>query len=263
MAGTQVESAIRSCSSTPQQQRDAFARQAEVATLDGEIEKRRAEQAAAEAKDRTELVAVEHDVERARLEVRKNELIPRIEAEKNTLALVQATEKLEQVRLTFGLKRQAAAADLRILEIRRERADRALRYAEQNAQLMTIAAPFSGLVVIQRLYRNGSFVEIARGDEVRPGAPIVDIVDTSACGSTRASIRPTSASCTGQRADRTRQVPRLTFDGESLVARSPRPVSCRRRSSFVAIVSIAGSPAAAARSGRVGRLFPTNARRIA
>jgi multidrug resistance efflux pump len=35
------------------------------------------------------------------------------------------------------------------------------------------------LVVIKRTFRNGSFVEIIEGDEVRPGNAILDIVDTS------------------------------------------------------------------------------------
>jgi multidrug resistance efflux pump len=162
-----------------QQERDAFDRRAELVTLDSDIAKKRAEQAAAEAKDQTELTAAEHDVERALLEVRKNELIPAIEAEKNTLALEQARARFAQLKTTFTLKRQAAMADLRIVEIRRERAQRALTYAENNARLMMSYAPFGGLVVAKRLYRNGQFVEIARGDEVRPGTPVVDIVDTS------------------------------------------------------------------------------------
>ena len=45
---------------------------------------------------------------------------------------------------------------------------------------MQTKSPFSGLVVIRRTYRNGAFVEIAEGDEVRPNTPILDIVDTSA-----------------------------------------------------------------------------------
>jgi multidrug resistance efflux pump len=44
---------------------------------------------------------------------------------------------------------------------------------------MLVTAPFSGLVVMKRVYRNGQFVEIAEGDEVRPGTAVVDIVDTS------------------------------------------------------------------------------------
>jgi multidrug resistance efflux pump len=162
-----------------QQERDAFDRRAELVNLEGDIRKKLSEQTALEAKDQTELSAAEHDVARAELEVRKNDLIPRIDAEKNTLALEQARARYEQLKTTYTLKRTAAAADLEILEIRRDRAERALRYAEDNARLMEVRAPFAGLVVIKRVYRSGAFVEVAAGDEVRPGTPIVDIVDTS------------------------------------------------------------------------------------
>lgn len=162
-----------------QQERDAFDRRAELVNIIAEIEKKKAEQAALEAKDLTELKAAEHDVARAELEVRKNELIASIDAEKNRLALEQAEARFAQLETTYRLKREAERADLEILEIRRARAERALRHAEGNARLMVVGAPFSGLAVIKRVYRNGQFVELAEGDEVRPGLPVVDIVDTS------------------------------------------------------------------------------------
>ena len=163
-----------------EQQRLALDRRAEVVDLDGQIGKKQADQSAAEAKDQTELTAAENDVARAKLEIQKNPLLSRVEAEKNTLALEQATAKLEQLRTTFELKRKAATADLRILEIRRERAETARQHAERNAELMEIHAPFAGLVVIKTMYRSGTgFVEILEGDEVRPGSAIIDIVDTS------------------------------------------------------------------------------------
>jgi multidrug resistance efflux pump len=179
-AGTRVEAGDLLVEFDRQQQeREAFDRHAELVNLDGEIAKKRSDQAAAEAKDAAELAAATHDVARAELEVKKNDLIARVEAEKNRLALEQAQARLAQLHTTYKLKREAAAADLRILEIRRERSQRALDYARQNAQLMQVRAPFAGLAVIKRVYRNGQFVEMAAGDEVRPGTPIVDIVDTS------------------------------------------------------------------------------------
>jgi multidrug resistance efflux pump len=163
-----------------EQQRIAFERRAEVVDLDGQIGKKRSEQTAAEAKDQTELTAAENDVARAKLEMQKNPLVSRVEAEKNALSLEQATAKLAQLRTTYDLKRKAAAADLEILEIRRDRAETARQHAERNAALMEIRAPFPGLVVIKTMYRSGAgLVEILEGDEVRPGAAIIDIVDTS------------------------------------------------------------------------------------
>lgn len=162
-----------------EQRRIAFDRQAELSDLGEQLGRRRADQAAARARDETELKEAEHNVERAKLEMRKNELLPKVEAEKNALALDQAEARFAQLTTTFGLKRKAETADLRILEIRRERAERALKYAEQNATLMEVRAPFEGLAVIKTTFRPTGMVEIQQGDEVRPGIPIIDIVDPS------------------------------------------------------------------------------------
>jgi membrane fusion protein (multidrug efflux system) len=245
-AGTRVEPGDLLVGFDPQQQqRDAFDRHAEMVNLDGEIAKKRAEQAAAEAKDRTELTAAENDVARARLDVRKNDLLPRIEAEKNTLALDRALARFEQLGKTFALKREAAAADLRILEIRRERAERALRYAEANAKLMEVRAEFPGLVVIKRTYRTESLVEFAEGDEVRPGTAILEIVDTSAMR-VRAQLNQADARLVQAGQPATVGLdgfPDLQFTGE-IESVTPLASSSRLSDtvrSFVAIVSIAGS----------------------
>ena len=244
--GTRVEPGDLLVEFDPQQQqRDAFDRRAELTNLQSEVEKKRAEHAAAEAKDRTELSAAEHDVERARLEARKNDLIPKIDAEKNTLTLTQATARFEQLKTTFELKRESARAELRILEIRRDRAERALSYSENNAKVMTMTAPFGGLVVVKRMYRNGQFVEIARGDEVRPGTPVVDIVDTTNMR-VRAKVNQADLRLVrdGQRAKIGLDgFPELTFDGEvelitPLAASSDLSNTVR---TFVTIVTIKGT----------------------
>jgi HlyD family secretion protein len=247
-AGTRVKQGDTLVEFDPQQQeRAAFDRRAELINLQGEVDKKRAEHTAAEAKDRTELTAAEHDVDRARLEVRMNELIPKIDAEKNTLALTQAMTRFEQLKVAYELKREAARAELRILEIRRDRAESALGYSEQNARLMTVAAPFEGLVVIKRTYRNGTFVEIAEGDEVRPGTPIVDIVDTT---NMRVRARVNQADFRliriGQRATIGLDgFPDLSFKGKVELV-TPLAVSSQLSTavrSFVAVIAIEGTHA--------------------
>ena len=46
---------------------------------------------------------------------------------------------------------------------------------------MEVLAPFPGLIVVKTTYKAGreGQVEIIEGDEVRPGLPVIDIVDTS------------------------------------------------------------------------------------
>jgi HlyD family secretion protein len=229
-----------------EQQRLASDKRAELVDLDGQIERKRGEQAAAEAKERTGLVAAENDVERAKLSVATNDLIARVAAEKNTLTLEQNIARLQQLRTTFDLRRAAAAADLRILEIRRDRVQRALNYAEQNATRMQVLAPFAGLVVVKTTWKPGreGQVEIVEGDEVRPGLPVLDIVDTSAM-QVRARVNQADAEAVrpGQAATiRLDGFPDLSFTGrvEQVTPLATVGMSQAVRT-FVAVVSVEGS----------------------
>lgn len=228
-----------------EQRRIAFDRQAELSDLGEQISRRRADQMAAKAKDETELKQAEHDVERAKLEMRKNALLPKVEAEKNALALEQAEARFAQVTTTFALKRRAEAADLRILEIRRERAERALAYAEQNAELMEVRAPFEGIAVIKTTFRPTGMVEIQQGDEVRPGIPIIDIVDPSVM-QVRLKVNQADVSRlkVGQQATvRLDGFPDLTFKGTVSVV-GPLAVQgsfSRHVRAFTALVTIEGT----------------------
>lgn len=229
-----------------EQQRMASDRRAELVDLDSQLDKKRADQAAAEAKERTGLVAAENDIERAKLAVLTNDLIAKVTAEKNTLTLEQNLAKLEQLRATYLLRREAAKADLRILEIRRERAERALNYAEGNATRMEVRAPFAGLVVVKTTYRPGreGQVEIMEGDEVRPGIPIIDIVDTSAMQvRTRVNQADAEVVRPGQAATiRLDGFPELSFKGriEQVMPLATTGMSQSVRT-FIAIVSVEGS----------------------
>src|SRR5512134_1339344 len=63
-----------------EQQRMASERRAELVDLDSQLDRKRADQAAAEAKERTGLVAAENDIERAKLAVLTNDLIAKVAA---------------------------------------------------------------------------------------------------------------------------------------------------------------------------------------
>lgn len=162
------------------QERTARDRRSEFLDLEGQIRQLQAEHAAARATDLADLTVAESDIERARLDVTTNPLLPRVDAEKNDLALEEATARAAQLRTTLALKRKAANAELRILEIQRDRALSAARDAERNAALMVVRAEFSGLVVLQSVWRQGRLAEVQESEEVRPGVAILDVVDASA-----------------------------------------------------------------------------------
>jgi len=162
------------------QVRSVLDRQADYDNLVQQIKRKQADQATALAADETELKGAEVDLQTARVEMRKNEVIASFQAEINKQNLAEAEAKLKQLRDTFALKRQAAAADLRIVEIQRDRAQKAVVYAQNNIEKMSIKSPLDGLVVLSPIYKGTRMVDPQEGDEVRPGGGIMLVVDPSA-----------------------------------------------------------------------------------
>jgi multidrug resistance efflux pump len=160
--------------------RDALDKQAEYNKFAGQVTEEQAKEDAARAKDETELHLAESDLKGAELDMKKVELMSRIDAEKAQENLEQAKATLKQLKETFELKRSAAHAAIRILEIQRDRTRRNMENAQSNAALMQIRSPLDGVVVLNTIWKNGRMGEAQEGDQVRPGIPFMRVVDPSA-----------------------------------------------------------------------------------
>ena len=162
------------------QLKTALDRRVELNDLEQQIRKKDAEARAARARDDSEIMQAENSQARAQLELLKNEMLPKIQAEKNLQAFEEAQAKLKQLKTTYDLKRRAAEADLRILQIRRDRAENAMRQAESNAGRMAIQSPIAGMAVLRSIWKSNNMAEVQEGEEVRSGMPIVDVVNPAA-----------------------------------------------------------------------------------
>ena len=154
-------------------------KQAEFRDLENQIASKKAEQQAARAHDETELKQAEDAVGTAKLEVQRSEVVSRIDAEKNKLDLEAAEATLKQLRQTFDLKRKADEADLRLLQIKRDRARSAMLHAQQNSEKMALRSPLAGLVVLNSIWKGGGIGEVEEGDQVWTGFPFMQVVDPS------------------------------------------------------------------------------------
>jgi HlyD family secretion protein len=163
-----------------EQIKNALDRRAELQDLEQQIAKRDAQERAARAHDDSEISLAESAIGRAQLEMVKNEMLPKINAEKNKQALEQAEATLTQLKATYDLKRRAAEADIRILQIRRDRAASAERQAAGNADRMAIHAPIGGMAVVKTIWKGNNMADVQEGEEVRAGVPVVDIVNPNA-----------------------------------------------------------------------------------
>jgi HlyD family secretion protein len=176
-----------------QELRTARDRRAEWLDLDAQVQKRRAELAAQDARNDTTLERAETAVSMAKLEMLKNDMLPRIEAEKHMMALATAEATLTPLRRALTLKHAASDAEIRILETRRDRLAVVARQAERNAERMAVRSPITGLVVYRPMWRRGQFGDPQEGLELWRARRCWMSSTRTPCGCAPGSIRSTSA----------------------------------------------------------------------
>ncbi len=227
------------------QEKNILDKKAEYDNLVQQIRKRQADQAAARAADETELKGAEVDVQAARVEMRKNEVVPGYQAEINKVNLAEAEAKLKQLKDSHALKREAQDAELRILEIQRDRAKMAAEYAQRNIENMTLTSPIAGLAVLSPVYKGSHMVDPQEGDEVRSGGGVMVVVNPSAMQViARANQVDISKVYVGQPAEiRLDAYPDLVFSGkvESIGAIGVSSTYLKRIRYFSVTVLIHGS----------------------
>ena len=162
------------------QMRDFVDKKAEYEKLVDQVAEEQAKENAARAKDETELKTAEDNLRKSELEIQKAEIVSRIDAEKNQENLDEAKATYDQLRETFDLKRKAAQAAIRILEIQRDRTQQTMMHAEANANLMQVRSPIDGVVVQNTIWKQGNMGEVQEGDQVRPGVPFMQVVNPAA-----------------------------------------------------------------------------------
>src|SRR5207302_8788420 len=112
------------------QMKDYLDKKSTYENLVSQVAQKQADEDIARAKDDTALKQAEDELKRAQLEVQKNEIVSRIDAEKNQEALDEAQATLKQLKQTYELKSAASASTIRIVEIQRDRALEAMRYSQ-------------------------------------------------------------------------------------------------------------------------------------
>lgn len=162
------------------QMRNFLDQQAKVSDEDDKVLEARAREIADKATDETDITQAADALSKAQLEMEKVEILSRIDAEKAKQTLDEAQATLAQLKDTFALKRKAAAASIRILEIQRDATREAMQHAQANAALMQIHSPIDGIVVLPTIWKGASMGEVKDGDQVRPGVPFMQVVDPSA-----------------------------------------------------------------------------------
>ena len=170
-----------------QQEYNLAQNRSDLLQAEQEIVKAKADAAVQIAEDQTALLKARYAVRRAELEVSKNELVSKIDAQKNGLALDEAKRALAQLEQDVRSHSASNQAALAISEEKRHKARLAMDQAQENIRRMTVTSPIDGLVVIHgnRDASGGFFFDGMTlpdyhvGDQVNPGSSIAEVIDIS------------------------------------------------------------------------------------
>jgi HlyD family secretion protein len=170
-----------------QQEYNLAQNRSDLLQAEQEIVKAKADAAVQAAEDQTALLKAKYAVRRAELDVSKNELLSKIDAQKNLLALDEAKRALAQLVQDIRSHSASNEAALAISEEKRHKARLDMDQANENINKMRITAPIDGLVVIHgnRDASGGFFFggmtlpDYHVGDQVNPGSSIAEVIDLS------------------------------------------------------------------------------------
>lgn len=173
----QGESIVKFDSSASQQQLDqkvAALKQAQ-ATLDQEL----AQAKVISEQDTSDLADTKYNVEKARLEASKTEIVSQIQGEENKIDLGMAEEKLKVQQATVALHDASEKSKIASLTRQRDKADNDVKVTQSRIAEMDVKAPISGIINYLPNYSQGwvNAKPFKAGDNAGAGQQIAEIPD--------------------------------------------------------------------------------------
>jgi multidrug resistance efflux pump len=159
-----------------------LAREAEAKydDLTHQVEQKQAEHKSNAEKRASELQQAEADLKKAEIEIYKGPILSAIEQQKNAVKLADAKEHVASLEQSGRFHDVAEAAQIRILELQRDRQKITVSRQQNNAQKLSLRAPIPGMVALQNVFRNNSMGHAEEGDQLWPGSPLLELFDPSA-----------------------------------------------------------------------------------
>jgi len=167
-----------------QQEQNVISRTTAVRAADGDIVQTKATQVMDDEADSMTKMSSEYDLERAKLDASKAEVLSAIDGEKNRIQVGVSEGALQQVKASINAHQVGHQADLVRLGQRKDKATKDLTLAQGYLGMMKLTAPTDGLVNVLPNFRSqGTFGQstppFKEGDNVWTGAEIAEIPDLS------------------------------------------------------------------------------------
>ena len=158
-------------------------KQSELKQSDAEIAQVQAQQRITIQQDDTAVMRAKYEVQRARLDLGKRDLVSKLEYEQAKLTVADAEQKVREAEQKAKSDRTGAQADVTAKRRKRDKAQFDLDRAQQGLAALVLKAPAAGVVNIMPNYRSGSMfgseVEFREGDRAWAGAQVLELPDLS------------------------------------------------------------------------------------
>ena len=161
------------------QARDAAAKYDD---LSHQVEQKRAEQKDNAEKRRSDRIQAQADLEKAEIDIKKGPVLSDIEQQKNAVKLADARAHVASLERSNRFHEQAETAEIRILELQRDRQKRTVEQQKENASQLTLRSTISGMVALDNVWRNNSLGHAQEGDRLYTGQRLLRVFDPSAMG---------------------------------------------------------------------------------
>jgi multidrug efflux pump subunit AcrA (membrane-fusion protein) len=158
-------------------------KQSEVKQADAEIAQAEAQQRITAEQDQAAVMKAKYDLDRAKLDLGKRDLVSKLEYEQAKLAVADAEQRLREAQEKGKSNKTAAEADIVGKQRKKIKARFDLERAQRGLDALSIKAPTAGVVNIMPNWRSGGMfggqVEFREGDRAWPGANIIELPDLS------------------------------------------------------------------------------------
>jgi HlyD family secretion protein len=144
-----------------------------------EIEQAKAQARPVEEEDITAVMKARFDVETAKLDASKEEIVSKIDGAEARLKVADAEQKLHEVEEKLKSDRALNQATIESKIQASKKAAYDVQRAEQALTKMTLQAPSAGMISLVSVWHDGNEAPFKAGDRTWAGAPLAELPDAS------------------------------------------------------------------------------------
>lgn len=155
----------------------------DLKSAEAEIEQSRAKARLKEEQDLTDVMKARYDVQSAKLDASKQEILSKIDGEEAQLKLADAEQTLKQDEAKLESDKASDAADVEDKVQKKDKALFSVRQTQRTLSVLVLKAPTDGIVTVLNNWQAagpfGNGAPFKAGDRAWPGAAIAELPDLS------------------------------------------------------------------------------------